>query len=102
MNVIPLQATPNQSLTVQLDGARYTLTFKEAAGCMVCDVSRDDADLLYGVRVVAGSPLIPYRYMESGNFVVMTENDELPAWESFDTTQSLVYVTADELAEFRA
>jgi hypothetical protein len=66
---------------VQLDGARYSLTFKEATGCMVADVERDDVVLLYGVRVVAGSPIIPYGYLEAGNFVLLTENDELPAWE---------------------
>lgn len=102
MNQIPLQATPNQTLSVLLDGARYTLAIKEANGCMVADVTRDDTDLLYGALIVAGSPIVPYAYMEAGNFLILTEDDELPYWDQFETTQSLIYVTADELAALRA
>jgi hypothetical protein len=101
MNQIPLQATANQTLSVQLDGARYSLTFKEAGGVMVADVTRDDVVVLYGARVVSGSPIIPYAYLEAGNFVLLTEDDDLPYYTEFETTQSLVYVTADELADLR-
>lgn len=101
MMQIPLQAVANQAFTVQLDGARWAFTIKEAGGIMCADVTRDDELLLSGARIVAGSTIIPYRYLESGNFVLLTENDDIPYYAEFETTQSLVYLTAAELAALR-
>lgn len=99
---IPLQPVPNQSFSVQLDGARYELTFKHAAGIMCVDVTRDDVELLRGHRVVAWAPLLPYRHMEAGNFCILTEDDDLPHYSAFGYTQTLVYVSPEELAELKA
>lgn len=99
---ILLQAVPNQSLTVTLDGARYTLTIKEAHGMMAVDIFRDEVELLRGHRIVAGAPLLGYRFLQdAGNFALLTENDELPYYASFGNSQQLVYLSAAEVAALR-
>lgn len=102
MTEIPLQAVPNQTLSVQLDGARYVLTFKVAGGIMAADLTRDEVVIVSGQRLVAWAPLLPYTHMEAGNFAILTENDDLPHYASFGYTQTLVYVSPAELADLRA
>lgn len=99
---VNIQALPNQSLSVQLDGLRYDITIKEAIGVMAATVVRDGVTLVDNVRLVAGTPVLPYRYQESGNFALTTADEELPYYPSFGVTQFLVYLSAEELAALRA
>lgn len=101
MRTIPLAAIANQELSVRLDNERLVLRLKEATGVMVADLDRDGVRVLSGVRVLAGEPIIPYRYLESGNFMLLTINEELPDWRLFEVTQSLVYLTAAEVDALR-
>jgi len=103
MIAVPLQAIANQQLTIQLDTQRYDLTVKETAGCMSASIERDGVELVSMSRVVAGAPLLPYTYLsEPGNFVLLTEGDELPWWPTFGVTQFLVWVSAAEIAALPA
>lgn len=97
MRTIPLAAVANQILSVRLDDQRLVLRLKAAEGVMVADLDRDGERVISGVRVLAGEPIIPYRYLESGNFMLLTIDDELPDWRQFATTQRLVYLTAAEV-----
>lgn len=101
MRTIPLAAIANQELSVRLDNERLVLRLKEASGVMVADLDRNGVRVLSGVRVLAGEPIIPYRYMENGNFMVLTVDEELPDWRRFETTQSLVYLSAPEVGALR-
>lgn len=96
-----IQAVPNQSLSIQLDGFRYDITLKEAQGVMTASVVRDGNTLIDGVRLVSGTPVLPYRYQEQGNFVLNTEAYDLPQYLAFGVTQFLVYLSADEVAALR-
>lgn len=98
MQAVALSAVPNQELTVRLDGRRFALRIKEAAGVMVADVTVDGVTILEASRIVGGTPIIPYRYIEAGNLLVLTEGGQLPDWRQFGVTQSLVYASAAELA----
>lgn len=69
---------------------------------MFADISRDGSVLLTGVRVLAGEPLIPYRYLEDGNFIFITANDEMPFWSEFGNSQVLVYLSKEEIDAVRA
>lgn len=97
MRTIPIVATPNQSLSIRVDNIRLVLRIKEASGVMVADLERDGEIIISGTRVLAGEPIIPYRYLEDGNFLLLTINDELPDWNAFGASQSLVYMTAAEV-----
>lgn len=100
MRTIPIQQTANQSLTVTLDGNRWSLTIKAANEMMCVDIDLNDTPILRGQRVVAGMPVIPYRRIapNQGNFMFVTERDENPWWERFTVDQSLHYVTSEDLA----
>ena len=54
------------------------------------------------VRAVAGSLIIPSEYEENGNFFFTTANYQLPYYTQFNVNQSLLYVSAAELASFRS
>lgn len=97
MQEIPLNAVPNQRLRVSLGGDEWELTVKVARTTMCCDIKRNDVVLLQGIRVMPNQPLIPYRYLSgNGNFTFITENDELPWWEQFSQSHSLVWWGDDD------
>lgn len=91
----------NQSLSIQLDGLRYDITVKEGNGVMCATVVRDGVTLVDNVRLVAGTPVLPYRYQEDGNFALTTADEELPYFPQFGNTQFLVYLSNEELAALR-
>lgn len=98
---VPIQAIPNQSFSVTLDGNLFDIAIRETNGIMSVSMSINGVDTLDNMRAVAGSPVIPYRYQEAGNFMFLTANYDLPDYTQFNTTQSLVYFTAAELDIFR-
>lgn len=102
MENITLQSIPSQVAIVTLDGSRYEITIKDADGFMVCGIVRDGITILDpGFRIVNGTPLIPYRYLENGNFAFDIPEDETPNYEQFQTTQFLVYASPEELESIR-
>lgn len=101
MNIVPLQAIPNQSLTIQLDNISYDMRFHVCGDIMCIDLSIDNVVVLVGSRLVAGYPVIPYAYLENGNFVFLTENDDYPFWDQFGITQYMIYASQQELEAIR-
>jgi len=99
---IGLAAVANQELAVQLGGRQYVIAMHEANGVMSATITRDGVTLVSNVRVTAGTPLLPYRYQESGNFLLTVDGEALPYWDQFGVTQFLVYLTTAELAAYRA
>lgn len=97
MRNIPLSTDPNQSLSVRLDDARYVLRIFSAAGGMCVDVDRDDVPLLRASRVLAGEPLLPFAWMQEGNFLLLTTGNEIPTYTEFGASQTLVYMSAAEI-----
>lgn len=102
--VIPLEPVPAQSLSVVLEGVRYDIAVKEAAGCMCVDIARDSVQVVQGERAVNGYPLLPYFYQEQaqGNFIFITEDEALPYWDQFGATTFLVFTPNAELEAIRA
>lgn len=66
---------------------------------MILDFDRDGVRLLSGTPILAGEALIPYRYLEDGNFVLLTISDELPDWRAFGSSQVLVFLSGVEISE---
>ena len=102
MRVVPLSANPNQSFTLTIDSVRWGIRLRDVMGLMVADISRAGAALLTGTRILAGEAIIPYRYLETANFIMLTVGDELPDWQQFGMSQLLLYMSADEIAAMRA
>jgi hypothetical protein len=98
MRDIPIQAIPNQRLAFNFGQNRWELAIKDTGGCMAIDVTLNDELVIQGWRLVAGSPVIPFEYLQTnGNFWFLTDNDELPWWENFGVDQQLVFAEPGEL-----
>lgn len=98
---VGLAAVANQTLSIQLDERFYEITLHETNGVMAASIKRDDVQIVSSIRVTAGTPLLPYRYQEAGNFIMTTDAEAIPYWDQFGVTQFLVYLSDDELAALR-
>lgn len=98
---IGIAAVANQTFFVQLEEVPYTIALHAADDTVAATITRDDVVLISGARITPGMPLLPYRYQESGNFLLITNEGDLPDFTQFGVTQFLVYVTVAELAAFR-
>lgn len=98
---VGIATLPNQALSIQLDERIYEIELREANGVMSASMVRDGVTLVSNIRVTAGTPLLPYRYQEAGNFIMTTDGEAIPYWDQFNVTQFLVYLSADELAAYR-
>lgn len=96
---IPLANLQSQRFTVTLDGDIYTLRIKAVPAGLICDISINEEVILQGHRIVGGSPLIPYTYLERGNFIFVSSvaNAE-PDYRQFNETQNLYYLSPSEIA----
>jgi len=103
MQTIALQAIPNQQLTVVLDSVLYDITIRDVGGCMAADITRAGEVLVQGCRIVAGYPILPYVSLEGeyGNFAILTQSGDLPYYDQFGATQTLIFATAEEIGAIR-
>ena len=103
MITVAIDAVPNQSLSVQVAGNTYDLRFKSCGNFMAVDISINNTPVVIGFRGVPGTPILPYRYLENGNFVLLTGNDnqDYPDWQRFGIDQFLVFASQTELNEIR-
>lgn len=102
MQVVPLSSAPNQQFTVTLEGIRWGVRLVQAAGVLVADVSQEGVGLVRSSRVLAGEAIIPYAYLQTGNFIMVVNADELPTYSQFGVSQFLVYLSAAEIAALDA
>lgn len=96
---IPLANLQSQSFTVALDGSIFSIRLKTIAPSgLVCDISIDNNQIISGQRVVGGTPLIPYSYLEQGNFIFISSvAGEEPDYTKFNVTQNLYYLFPSEI-----
>lgn len=105
---IPLQAIPTQTLSFQdtTTQTNYFIAIKTCgnpgAQIMSVSISINDILIVSGVRAVAGFPLIANTYLENGNFVILTQNDDLPDYTQFGVTQYLIYASQLEIEAIRS
>nr|WP_255808710.1 hypothetical protein [Achromobacter sp. ACRQX] len=91
-------AAPNQTFSATINGIQWELTIKVAIGTMLADVKRDGVDLVLGQRIIAEYPILPYRHLSHrGNFAILTRDGELPWWEEFGRSQSMIYLEPAEV-----
>jgi hypothetical protein len=102
MRQIPLSNIPNQNFSFQADDNIYDITLQDVNNIMAATVSINSVLTISGQRIVAGFPIIPYRYLTNGNFIITSENDDIPYWPQFGITQFFYYVSQAEIAAARA
>ncbi len=100
---VPISAIPSQAFSITLGNNDYNFSIRATGGVMSVSVSLDGTLVVENLRAVACQPLIPSQYLEDGdgNFMFLTANNQLPNYEQFNLTQSLLYFSAAELAAFR-
>lgn len=106
---IPISAIPSQSLSVNLDGNLYDLRIHACddngtpgTEIMAVDLTINNVVIVTGVRALSDFPIIPAQYLENGNFIISTMNDDYPDWRQFGVTQSLIYASQAEIDALRA
>jgi hypothetical protein len=102
MILVPISAVPNQSFSITLDGNAYDISLYVTNDVMAIDIIRNNIPLVFGLRVVPYYPVIPYLYLEDGNFIFNTENGDYPYYDQFGVTQQLIYLSQSELNQLRA
>lgn len=101
--VIPILNVPNQSFSVQLDENFYNFDIFSTNGAMSFNLSRNNIVLLTGFRLVSGSLLMQYPYLENqmGNFFFRTLNQSIADYAQFGISQNLIYLSNAELLLIR-
>ena len=101
---LTLQAIPNQILSIQLENNSYQIEIRtiDINNKMAISIYRNQEIVIQGLELLGNIGIIPFRYLENGNFVMTTMDDELPDYTKFGITQFLNYVTVAELAAARA
>lgn len=110
MQVIPIQAVPSQTFsfidpnTNQWDiAARFV--GQPVAGVNIGQIAFsftfNGSVLIQGVTAVAGYRIIPYDYLENGNFVLVTQGQQIPDYTQFGLTQTLVYLSESDIQSLR-
>lgn len=94
--VIDLEPVPAQSVSWVDGPIRYELRVFSLGNSMAVDLTIGGVRILSGFRVVAETPVIPYRYLETGNLMFVTEG-ALPSWSNFGRTQFLVFIPGVEV-----
>ncbi|SUW69020.1 hypothetical protein [Bordetella avium] len=95
---LDLIRAPNQAFSVVIDGVLWELAIKTPGRSCVL-TSRGMARCWFRVSALLRTPpILPYRHLSlRGNFAILTRDDDLPWWEEFGRSQSLVYLTAAEV-----
>jgi hypothetical protein len=93
---ISLEPVPSQSISIVLDGAQYDIRIKQIGAGYIIDISRDNAALINGQRLIGDYRIIDYDHLRSGNFVLST-SEALPDHTEFGASQILYYLTAAEV-----
>jgi hypothetical protein len=97
MQQITLQAIANQTLTYQADNNVYDISVQATSGVMSATILINNTPIVTGARCVSGEFIIPYAYLQIGNFFISTLNGDLPDYTKFGITQALIYVSQDEI-----
>jgi len=106
---IPITNIPNQSFSITLDDSQYDIRIHATSdrnipgnGIMAVTIIRNGVTIVSGMRALPDYPIIPYAYLEDGNFFITTMNDEYPDWRQFGNTQYLIFASQAELIAARA
>jgi hypothetical protein len=89
----------SQSLTTTQDNNSYILRIKECNGSMVIDVTYNGVSIVTGKRIIQGTPILPFPYLEGnkGNFLFICQTEDVIDYTQFGLTQTLYYLSYAEM-----
>lgn len=100
MYKIELYNIPNQEFEIEYDNIKYKIKFRTIQNNFtIADIYIDNELVKSSVRCCPNMPIIPYNYLRrnGGNFVFYCINGEYPHYTLFNKTQSLLYITSEEI-----
>ena len=99
---LQIKPLPSQVVTASLGGNRYSIILKDADGFIVSSISRNGEQLTSGVRVVYGTPLLNYKYLEDGDFILfMQDSGDSASYQKFGSSQLLYFIEQAEIDALR-
>lgn len=89
----------SQTFTSTIENDRYSLTVYAIPGGVCYDISRNEVVLIQGNRITPGEFMLPYywQWAGHGNFLLLTQDNDLPDNTQFGVTQTLLYYTIAEM-----
>lgn len=98
MFLINLEKIPNQMFSIQLEGISYRVSLRTIHGLTYMSVWADGEVLFQDQLCVPNSLVNPYNYVSrGGKFYFKCLDDEYPVWSKFGDTQTLFYLTSEEV-----
>jgi hypothetical protein len=96
---ISLKQLPNQEFSIALENSRYVIRVVETNTMMAITIIKDDVTLIENARFLPNDFILRSNLVDpdSGNFMMLVQDDSLPDWNSFGVTQFLQYINSDEL-----
>lgn len=100
MMEIELTQTPSQRFSINANEHNFDVTLRDIGSSMLLDVKVDGNNVANGLPVLPNQPLIPYPHMAKyGNFILLTESEEYPTWETIGKDSAFYYMTPEDLQE---
>lgn len=88
----------NQYVDFEYGNVSYKIHLYSFRGTTLADVEINQEPVVYGVRCVPNSNLIPQKYLtKGGNFRFVCVDGDYPYFTKFNQTQQLVFYTDEEL-----
>ena len=106
MYLVPLQNTPNQELSVTIDGVFYQIRLRywspdNQDGIVFAQVKVGNNEWTGSTRCIPYQGLIPYNYQTNGgNFYFLCTDNDYPNYEKFNVEHRLIFLNDNELEEF--
>lgn len=100
MKEIEVSQTPSQNFSVNVNDFNFDITLRDIGGELIVDISVNGNVLANGVAVLPNQPILPYPHLSKyGNFVLLTESEAYPTWETVGENSTLYYISPEELEE---
>lgn len=103
MQIVPLQAIPNQTFTILLNGELYRIALRTVQELTYMSVWINEEVLFYNQLCTPNNWVNPYDYVSrNGKFFFACADEEYPTYTKFNITQQLLFLTTEEVANEKA
>ena len=103
MRKIPIQNVAAQTFNVQIPEEEkaftFTITYIARGEYFVCSIETSENEILSGLKLVSGIPLLKAFNITQGDFIVINSAEYTgdPVLGSWDNLTELFYITPEEL-----
>lgn len=103
MQQLKLQPIPAQTLTyLDTSSNQWEIGVKLVELSLAFSFTLNGVLLIENVCAVSGFKLIPFEYLSTSNFVLVTQNQQIPDYQQLGISQFLIALSADEVEALKA